>query len=447
MSTHPGELAARARDQWPLAMLREARGDVLERPLAVAFPRSTEDVATVVKWARETGTPVVPRGGGSGLVGGAQAVRGGIVLDLSQMREVLGIDDRSMVVEAQTGIRGDRLEGALEKRRLTLGPQAPSLANSSLGGWLATGAVGEASTGSMEDLVLGLTVVLADGSVLRLPDGPPVASGADLRRLFIGSEGTLGIITAATVLVSRIPEDLRWLATRPHSFEEGLDTVRWLAQGEGLPFVIGLFDHQGAEAAFGELGHAEGPLLIVGVDGDRKAEEVGRTLGVGDRSLGDTYGPHWWAHRFDAGDAYRRAMGPERALGSGVVLDTLETAALWSRLGGLYRTVSGTLDRHAESVGCRIAHASRSGASLSLSFRIRAADDSAAADAYLRCWRDAARATHEAGGSIKGAVGLLKAPFIEQEIGQAGVSALRALKSALDPTGILNPGKLLPRGG
>jgi len=123
-------------------------------------------------------------------------------------------------------------------------------------------------------------------------------------------------------------------------------------------------------------------------------------------------------------------------------------AGLWAHLDGLYGALRSTLNRHAEMVGCHLSHPYRSGASLYFTFLIRAADDSAAADAYLRCWRDAARACHGAGGTITHhhGVGLLKTPFMDEEIGPAGVSVLRALKSALDPAGILNPGKLIPRG-
>jgi alkyldihydroxyacetonephosphate synthase len=432
-------------------MLREARGDILERPLAVAFPRTTEDVAAVMVWAQETGTPVIARGGGSGVCGGAQATRGSVILDLSEMREVIGVDEGSLAVEVQAGIRGDRLEGALAQRGLTLGHYPQSLAISSVGGWLAARSAGQASAGygAIEDLVLGLTVVLADGGVLRLRPVPRSAAGPDLRNLFIGSEGTLGIITEATLTASRLPDDLRWVAAAPGTFEEGLETVRDIVQGGGRPVVVRLYDPPDAALTFGDLGHAGGPVLIVAVDGEAEAGAIGRAVEAGTSGpLGDGYGSHWWEHRFDAVDVYRGVMGPDRVFGSGVVVDTLEVAALWSQLSGLYRTLQDTLTGHAEAVGCHLSHPYRSGASLYFTFLIRAADDSAAADAYLRCWRDAARACHGAGGTITHhhGIGLLKAPFMEEELGSVGLSVLRAMKSALDPAAILNPGKLIPRG-
>jgi alkyldihydroxyacetonephosphate synthase len=451
VSTHPGELAARARDWWPLALLREARGDAVERPSAVVFPRTTEDVGSVMAWAQQTGTPVVPRGGGSGVCGGAQAVRGSVVLDLSEMREVLGVDEESRVVEVQAGIRGDRLEAALGPTGLTLGHYPQSLAISSVGGWIATRSAGQASAGYgvIEDLVLGLTVVLADGDILRLRPVPRSAAGPDLRTLFVGSEGTLGIITEATLVASRLPQDLRWVAAAPATFEEGLTLVRDIAQSGHRPLVVRLYDPADAGLAFGELGHAGGPVLIVAVDGAAEAAGVGRSVHRAPGGMLDEgYGSHWWEHRFDAVDQYRRIMGPDRVFGSGVVVDTVEVAALWSRLSGLYAAIRETLHRHAEMVGCHLSHPYRSGASLYFTFLIRSADDAAAADAYLRCWRDVAGACHDGGGTITHhhGVGLLKAPFMDQEVGPAGVAVLRALKLALDPAGILNPGKLIPRG-
>lgn len=450
LSTHPGELAARGRDWWAMAMLREARGDVLDRPLAVAFPRSTEDVSAILGWAQGTGTPVVPRGGGSGVSGGAQASRRAVVIDLSEMREVLDVDERSLAVSVQAGIRGDRLEAALGRRDLTLGHYPQSLAISSVGGWIASASAGQASTGYgvIEDLILGLTVVLATGEVLPLRPVPRSAAGPDLRRLFVGSEGTLGVVTEAVLSASRLPEELRWLAVAPTAFEQGFDVVREWLQAGIRPLVVRLYDPADASVTFGEVGHAGGPVLIAAAASEADLDAL-RASADAAEALDGRYGSHWWERRFDAVDLYRRIMGPDRALGGGVVVDTIEVAALWSRLPGLYRALRGVLGRHAEAVGCHLSHAYRSGASLYFTILIRASDDSAAADAYLRCWRDAARACHESGGTLTHhhGVGLLKVPFMDQEVGPAGIAVLRALKRALDPAGVLNPGKLIPGGG
>lgn len=452
VSTHPGELTSRSHDWWPLALLREARGERLPRPMAVVFPRTTEEVAAVLSWAQETGTAVVPRGGGSGVCGGAQALWRGVVLDLSRMNRVLDLDETSLAVTVEAGIRGDRLEAALGERGLTLGHYPQSLAISSVGGWIAARSAGQASAGygTIEDLLLGLTAVLPDGGIVRLRSVPRSAAGPDLRRLFAGSEGALGVITAATLSVARAPSGIRWMAFRPPSFERGLDAVRAVAQGPPRPLVVRLYDEADAGITFQPLGHEGGPVLIAGLADASGAEADAREIAaaVATEELGEAYGTHWWEHRFDAVDLYRRIMGEERVLGDGVIVDTMEVAGLWTVLPDLYRAVLGALrDDATQAVACHLSHPYRSGASLYFTFVLQAPDDQRAETVYLDAWERAARVCHRAGGTVTHhhGVGLLKAPFLEEELGAGGMDALRALKGALDPRGVLNPGKLLTR--
>jgi alkyldihydroxyacetonephosphate synthase len=455
VSTHPGEISSRSRDLWALALLRERRGEALPRAMAVVFPRSTEDVAEVLSWAQRTGTPVIPRGGGSGVSGGAQAAWRSLVLDLSQMSRVVSIDQESLAVEVEAGIRGDRLESTLGRHGLTLGHYPQSLAISSVGGWIAARSAGQASPwyGVIEDMLLGLVVVLSGGEILRLRPTPRSAAGPDLRRLFAGSEGTLGVVTEATLSVSRARAGLRWTALQPPGFVEGLALARRIAQEGPRPVVLRLYDEADAAVTFGAARHPGGPVLIAafeeGLGGQRSVESLRQLAGSSASELPPRYGEHWWAHRFDAVDLYRRIMGEERLLGAGVVVDTLEVAGLWSQLPALYEAIRTALSGRAEAVGCHLSHPYRSGGSLYFTFLIREQDDERAEATYVACWREAARGCHSVGGTITHhhGVGVLKAPFMEEEMGAAGVSALRAVKRALDPRGILNPGKLLPPEG
>lgn len=453
VSSHPGETQSRSRDWWPLAMLREARGEIPTRPAAVVFPRTTEHVAEVLSWANETGTPVVPRGAGSGVCGGAQALRGSVVVDLSRMDRVLSVDEGSSSVEVEAGIRGSALEEQLEPYGLTVGHYPQSLAISSVGGWIAARSAGQASAGYgvIEDLVLGLVAVLANGEVVRMRSVPRSAAGPDLREVFLGSEGTLGIVTEATLVVSPRPAGLRWLAFRPRGFEEGMSLARGIVDSGAHALVLRAYDDADAAVTFGGIEHPGGPVLIVAAARDRWLDATLDAVRDEARAraadpLPDEYGRHWWEHRFDAVRLYRRVMGEERLLGSGVVVDTMEVAGVWSGLERLYAAVREALGRHAEAVGCHLSHPYRSGASLYFTFLIRAASDAAAEDAYTRCWEEAAAACHEAGGTLTHhhGVGLLKSPFLERELGRPGLDLLRRLKDAVDPRGILNPGKLLP---
>jgi alkyldihydroxyacetonephosphate synthase len=454
VSTHPGELSSRSRDAWALAMLREVRGERLPRPMAVVFPRSTEDVATAVSWASEAGVPLVPRGGGSGVCGGAQALWRGVVLDLSQMNRVLDIDEESLAVRVEAGIHGDRLESALSERGLTLGHYPQSLAISSVGGWIAAGSAGQASAGygAIEDMVLGIVAVLSDGRVLTLRAAPRSAAGPDLRRLLVGSEGTLAVVTEVTLGVTRTMSALRWEAFAPPTFEGGIALARGIVQQRLGPTVLRLYDEADGAMTFGDIQHEGGPVLLVGFEQRPWLDPVLQTLGemaqAGEAApLPADYGRHWWEHRNDAVALYRRIMGEERMLGSGVVVDTMEVAALWRDVPELYRAVRGALVEHsARTVTCHLSHPYRSGASLYFTFLLHGEDDRAAEERYLACWRDAAAACHRAGGTISHhhGIGLLKMAFLVDELGPQGVGTLRAIKRVLDPAGVLNPGKLIP---
>jgi alkyldihydroxyacetonephosphate synthase len=454
VSTHPGELLSRSRDSWPLAMLREARGDRMPRPMAVVFPSGTEDVSETLRWAQETGTPVVPRGGGSGVCGGAQAVWRGVVLDLSRMDRVVEIDRESQAVTVEAGTRGDRVEASLNDEGLTLGHYPQSLSITTVGGWIAARSAGHASAGFgvIEDLLLGFTGVLPTGEVIRSRSVPRSAAGPDLSGLFVGSEGTMGVITEASLSAARITEGLRWLVFRPPDFPAGLDIARDITQSEIRPTVLRVYDEADAAITFPGLQSGGGPALLMGL---AKGPELrAATQGVreaargrGAEALPDTYGTHWWEHRFDAVELHRRIMGEERMLGPGVLVDTLEVAALWFRLAELYEAVRKALsDRAAQAVGCHLSHPYRSGGSLYFTFLLRSEDDRKAERAYLECWRAAVEACHAAGGTLTHhhGVGILKSPFTEAELGPGGFGLLRTLKRTLDPAGVLNPGKLLP---
>ncbi len=426
----------------------------MPRPMAVVFPSRTDDVAETLRWAQETGTPVVPRGAGSGVCGGAQAVWRGVVLDLSRMDRILGIDARSQTATAEAGVRGDRLEEALNAQGLTLGHYPQSLAISTVGGWIGGRSAGQASAayGAIEDLLLGLTAVLPTGEVVNTRAVPRSAAGPDLASLFVGGEGTLGVVTEATLSASRLPGEQRWLAFRPPDFGVGVEVARAISQSEVRPLVLRLYDDADAAISFPGLHADGGSALIVGLGkgpGIRASTQAVRDMAGerGSRPLPEAYGTYWWDHRFDAVELYRRIMGEERMLGPGVLVDTIEVAGLWGRLPDLYEGVRRALaDRAAQAVGCHLSHSYRSGGSLYFTFLLHAEDDRKVERAYVDCWREAAAACHEAGGTLTHhhGVGVLKAPFMEEELGSGGLRLLRSLKGVLDPAGVLNPGKLLP---
>ena len=445
----------RAADSWALALLRRAAGDGLPTPAAVVFPSSTEDVAAVLAWAGDTATAVITRGGGSGVCGGAAAAAGSVVLDLSRMDKITGVDLVSRVVHVQAGVRGEQLEDTLAGHGLTVGHYPQSIAASTVGGWIAASSAGQASTGfgAIEDVLLGLTAVLPQGGILRCRAVPRSAAGPDLRRLLVGSEGTLAVVTEAALACRARPAGWEWLVCGFGSFAALADGLREAVRAETGAAVIRGYDEADAAFSFGALGHQGGcvamlgfPAGLAGLD-DRKSVALAALHRAGaSGALDPRYGEHWWAHRNDAASTYLQIMGPERTFGDGVVVDTIEVAGLWSAVPGLYAGVRAALAEHAETVGCHLSHLYPSGSSLYFTFLLRGADDHDAQVRYLAAWEQAVRSCGEAGGTITHhhGVGRLKSAFLAGELGETGIDVLTRLKAALDPQGIMNPGVLLP---
>ncbi len=456
VTTDAQTLRERAIDSWSLALLRRVRGDELPVPAAVVFPASTEEVATVLAWASQTATAVIPRGGGSGVCGGAQADAGSVVLDLSRMNQIGPVDAVSQTVDVQAGVRGDQLEEALAGPGLTVGHYPQSIAISTVGGWIAASSAGQASTGfgAIEDVLLGLTAVLPDGEILRCRPVPRSAAGPDLRRLLVGSEGTLAVVTEATLACRDRPAGWEWLAFGFPGFAALADGLRHAVRAETGAAVLRGYDETDAQLSFGALGHSGGCVGLAGFPAglpglDARKQAVTETLEQAGASgeLGARYGEHWWQHRNDAVRTYAQIMGPERAFGSGVIVDTMEVAGLWSAVPRLYQGLLQTLAAHAQAVGCHLSHLYPSGSSLYFTFLISGADDQDAETRYRAAWQAAARSCAAAGGTITHhhGVGRLKASFLTDELGPAGAGVLARIRAALDPAGIMNPQVMTPQ--
>jgi len=458
VSTDGQILRERAIDSWALALLRRVRGDELPVPAAVVFASCTQDVATVLAWADQTRTAVIPRGGGSGVCGGSEAVAGSVVLDLSRMDAITDVDLTSRVVQVQAGVRGGQLDDALAEHGLTVGHYPQSIAGSTVGGWIAASSAGQASAGfgAIEDVLLGLTAVLPPGAILRCRPVPRSAAGPDLRRLLVGSEGTLGVVTEAVLACRPRPAGWNWLAFGFPSFTGMADGLRDAVRAETGAAVLRGYDEADAQLSFSALGHSGGCVSILGFPAGQWGEqartdlarEIMRRAGTSGE-LGSSYGDHWWQHRHDAVGTYLSIMGPDRAFGSGVVVDTMEVAGLWSAVPRLYEGIREALAAHAQAVLCHLSHLYSSGSSLYFTFLVGGSDDRDAEARYLAAWDEAAPCATAAGGTLTHhhGVGRLKSRFLAAELGPAGVDTLTKIKAVLDPEQIMNPGVLLPGDG
>jgi alkyldihydroxyacetonephosphate synthase len=453
-------------------LVRLRSGDASAAPDAVVYPGSHEEVAAALEVCAAEGVAVVPFGGGTNVVGGVEPLRGQfesvIALDLERI-DHLTTDRTSLLGTFGAGLRGPHAEARLAARGLTLGHFPQSFEFATIGGYAATRSAGQASTGygRFDKLVVGLRCATPSGDVVVKPF-PGTAAGPSLRELIVGSEGTLGVITEATLALRPYPEERRYEGWSFRSFEEGAEAFRELEQARAAPDIARLSDAEEtrlamAMSASGSIaeragkaylkarGHEGGCIVIVGYEGEpgavaRRAREGARRLrGAGGLSLGRRPGEAWLRGR------YRGPYLRDALLDRGVMVETLETATTWTRLGELHRAVADALrasmaERGTPAlVGCHVSHLYPAGASLYFTWIARREEG-----AELDQWRAAKTAASDAivahGGTITHhhAVGRDHVPWITAEVGERGVEALRAVKERLDPAGIMNPGKLLP---
>jgi alkyldihydroxyacetonephosphate synthase len=455
-----------------LARLRN--GALEAAPDAVLLPRTANALQRALEVCAAEGVAVVPFGGGTSVVGGVEPIRGAhsrlVSLDLAALRDV-EVDERSLTARLGAGLRGPEAEAALAPFGLTLGHFPQSFEYATVGGFAATRSAGQASSGygRFDALVSSVRLLSPSAEVTTLAS-PHTAAGPALRELVIGSEGVLGVIPEVTVRVRPAPAAKRYEAWMAESFEAGSEIVRTLAQGPGLPEVIRVSDEEETEGTLALSGprglsgrlfgsylglrkRQGGALMIVGFEGDEEHVARKRALAVralrdgGAAYLGQTAGRAWEHGRYQG--PYLR----DTLMGMGAIVETLETSHTWTRFAELHTAV-GTAIRKALTdqgtpglVFCHLSHAYADGASLYFTFISRARRG-----AELEQWRAVKQAASEAivahGATITHhhAVGRDHTPYMEAEVGRTGLEVLRAVKDQLDPTGIMNPGKLLPDG-
>ena len=455
VETDPTGTATHAHDWWPRLLMRRRAGEDLPVPDAVVAPADRDGVAAVLRWCTEHDVAVVPFGAGTGVCGGAAPVAGAVTLDLKRLNAIVGLDETSGTVTVQPGVFGQALEDHLRHRGWTLGHFPSSIHCSTVGGFLAIRSAGQASSayGKLEDMVVGLEAVLADGSVFRARTVPQSSSGPDLKRLFLGGEGTTGVITEATLRIAPAPQTAIDRGFLVRDVPTGLDAVRDVLRAGVTPTIVRLYDETDTALVFGGQGLEvpDGCLLIVGCEGRADVARftagvvAGTLAGHGARDLGPEPAQHWRAHRHDMSYRFADYMKPDGVFGDALMLDTMEVAATWARLPGLYTAVREALAEHADMVFAHISHVYATGASIYFTFgAVNDGDEAAALRRYDAAWDAGQRAAVAADGTISHhhGIGLLRAPYLPDDIGEVGFDVLRRVKAALDPKGLLNPGKL-----
>jgi alkyldihydroxyacetonephosphate synthase len=459
-----------------LDLLRHRNAEPIAAPDAVVIPADPAQVEQVLAVCAEHGIGVVPFGGGTSVVGGVAALRGDkvavIALDLYRLDALVSVDPISHTAVLQAGVRAPDAERLLAAHGFTLGHVPQSFERATIGGFAATRSAGQASSGygRFEDMVVGLRVATPRGP-WRLGVAPASAAGPDLRALVVGSEGAFGVITEVTVRVRPVPKVHRYEGFALASWEAGTAAVRALAQQRVLATVTRLSDMDETAISFALKGGwqtaalrgylrarrvSEPCLLILGwaAGSERELRAKRATTLAALRPhrpvrLGRPVGAAWEHGRF-AGPRQRDAL-----LGIGMCVETLETATSWTKLSQLRTAVREALlgQLHTADarpvVMCHVSHAYETGASLYFTVLVPRSTDP------VGQWRRAKTAACQAiAGSNTGdgplgtishhhAVGVDHADYLHEEIDDIGIEVLRAVKYALDPAGVLNPGKLI----
>lgn len=451
VSTAVTDRLANSRGVWPIELKQAARAKLPLLPAAVVWPGDTQQVSAVLRLANAAGVPVVPFGGGSGIVGGTMPAPGCISLDTKRLNK-LRVETTSLVAYAGAGVWGVDLERQLNAQGVSLGHFPQSLHSSTVGGWVATRASGTFSTlyGNIEDRVIGLEVVLASGEVVRTKASPRSATGPDLNELFLGSEGTLGIVTEAALSLHPLAEARVCASFAFGGFVPALDAVRAMVQAGLRPGVVRLYDAAETAHKFQGLGLAPAACVLVLVyEGLREAAETSAALGrrfceqAGGHDLGAGPAERWWQTRFNTSGM---VLANSQA---GGLSDAIEVAALWHDLPAVYTAMTAVARRHGAEAHAHVSHVYPAGGGLYVIIKAQAADDEAAVALYRVLVDDLLSACLAAGGRLSHhhGIGLGRAHWMAAEHGAAGLEVLRALKAALDPRGILNPGKLIPEAG
>jgi alkyldihydroxyacetonephosphate synthase len=459
-------------------LFRLRRGMAAGAPDLVVYPESERDVLVIVRAAAEHDVMLIPFGGGSNISGCLERMEAGrmaVSLDMRRMRRVLAVDDFSCTARIEAGIFGPDLEQQLGAHGLTLGHFPDSFLHSTLGGWIATRSSGMQSDkyGNVEDMVIALRMVTPEG-VLATRAVPKSSNGIDVNHLCIGSEGTLGIITEATVQVHLRPERRLVCGYLFREFEGGIQAMHECVRRECMPAMVRLndpdktalsmafkppssgFSRAMSSVLKGYLGAkgfalSRACLMLTAFEGSR--EGVGRQLrrvhGIyrkfGAVSLGAGAGKSFESTKYDFPHVR------DFLLDHNVTADVSETSTVWSNILSLYEGTMGVLRaKILESgvppwAGCHISHTYQTGASVyfTFGFRQRAGSEMEQYLGVKRCVQQAF-IDHGATLSHHHAVGTEHLPWLTDDISPLGARVVAAIKRGFDPGNIMNPGRLQP---
>ncbi len=440
-------------------------GQIPDPPDAVIAPGSHEEVAEIVNYCNKEKIPLIPVGGQSSVTGALQAPYGGLAMDLSKhLKKIISINRLNKTVTVQAGMMGPDFENELNSHGFTCGHFPQSFEYSSVGGWIAAKGAGQASTGygKIEDMVVSLKVVTPAG-VIETKSFPRAAQGWDIFRLFIGAEGTLGVITEATINIHYFkPENSRFASFVFKSFEDGVEAMRTMIQSEyGKPFLFRLSDPEETDIAFKTkgfdntlsdrflkmLGFQPGKrtLMLLSVDGDKeytrfvRARLIKSAKKKGGFYTGSSPVVKWLETRYSS--AYLR----DPLMDLGIMTDTLETAVTWENLLMVWKAAHDYAHTRPKTVlMIHISHVYESGANLYFTF-LSPMEKGNEKDDFTGFHSGLVETILANGGSLSHhhGVGRVLGPRMEAHLGKESMEVMRAVKKHFDPGNIMNPGSIL----
>ncbi|HOD07864.1 MAG TPA: FAD-binding oxidoreductase [Myxococcota bacterium] len=493
-STSPSVLMGYTRDMWPRGTISRVTGDFGgAQPAMVVWPVTVNHVIDIVRLCRREKVPFVPVAAGSGVIGGANPVQGGVMIDMKRMNRLVSVDPVSMLATVEAGMNGMHLEEALNEKGYTLGHFPSSIMCSTAGGWAACRSAGQYSSkfGKIEDMIVSMEVVLPDGTVTEVDSFPAQRPPVDFSQLIIGSEGTLGIIVSLRLRVAATPVSRRFSGFKFARMEQGLDAMREIMQADVRPTMMRLYDpldtlinslsskkkHAGSGGSAppargilaglqGDIGHmVSGPMLgkvlehpamvfnlmdamplpsmlVMGFEGTEsetrtalvRANEL--ALAVGGTALGPEPGEAWYRKR------YAVSWKLPKTFSQGAFAETIEVAGVWKDVAAIYHAVHSALKKRV-AIMAHFSHAYEEGCAVYFTLAGKAPAGERSLALYDWAVQTALEKAMTAGATVSHhhGVGLMKSSFLGWEW-KGGARAFGAIRDVVDPDRLLNPGKL-----
>jgi glycolate oxidase len=420
-------------------------------PDAVVSPRNTEEVSKILQLCNEYKIPIVPRGSGTNLCAGTCPVEGGIVLLFKHMNKIIEIDEENLIVTCQPGVITLDLINEVEQKGLFYPPDPSSMKISTIGGNINenSGGLRGLKYGVTRDYVLGLEVVLPNGEIVRT--GGKLAkdvAGYDLTRLFVGSEGTLGVITEATLKLIPLPESKKTMLVLYQDLEAAARSVSKIIENKIIPATLEFLDQPTLKVVeeYSQIGLPTDVQAVLLIEQDGTPENVNKDIKIMEEICRSEYAVSVQiAQSEEEAEALRTARRTAlSALARLAPTTILEDATVpRSEIAKMVKAINEIAKKYNVNI-CTFGHAGDGNLHPTCPTDIRNKDEM---ERVEKAFAEIFNKAIELGGTITGehGVGAMKAPYLEWKLGKSGIDVMKSIKAALDPNNIMNPGKIFAK--